>query len=281
MTPASPVKVAAAEAKILDQWDADAGYYSMVGNGVSSMVFKRHVAASIILLAIGQCASAVVVLGGRDAAGNLNNSGSNLNPAPFNLDSYEGSFSSYIGTPIAPHYFATAAHIGGAAGQTISIDGSSFTVVAEHTENDLAIWETDPAGPAFPSSVIAPIYTGSDEVGNDMVVVGRGGPRGPVITINGTDRGYYWTSQASSAPYSWGEQSVGTIALDSNNAQYLAFSFAKQTDSSGAITNPDQGALSPGDSGGGVFVRDPSDGIYKLAGISYGADGPFNVNPRP
>jgi hypothetical protein len=51
-----------------------------------------------------------------------------------------------------------------------------------------------------------------------------------------------------------------------NQNQFLYFDF----DANGG---PNEAALSVGDSGGGTFIKDPVDGRWKLAGISYGVDG--------
>ncbi len=51
----------------------------------------------------------------------------------------------------------------------------------------------------------------------------------------------------------------------------LRFAF----DSTGGFN---EGTLSVGDSGGAVFIQDPNDSVWKLAGINYGVDGPFSLS---
>jgi hypothetical protein len=68
---------------------------------------------------------------------------------------------------------------------------------------------------------------------------------------------------------SWGENNVaGTFDGGSGYGQLLKFTFDKA-----GLTN--EGALSTGDSGGGVFINDS--GKWKLAGINYLVDGPFSL----
>ena len=69
---------------------------------------------------------------------------------------------------------------------------------------------------------------------------------------------------------SWGDNKVsGTLDGGSGYGQLLKFTF----DRSGGTAN--EGALSTGDSGGGVFIND--NGKWKLAGINYLVDGPFSL----
>src|SRR5260221_14111433 len=60
------------------------------------------------LIDLSTFARAVVVLNGRDVNGNLNNSGQNVNPAPFGLESLAGTFGNYLATPIQSRYILTS-----------------------------------------------------------------------------------------------------------------------------------------------------------------------------
>ena len=75
----------------------------------------------------------------------------------------------------------------------------------------------------------------------------------------------------------WGSNSVSAI-IDGNTVvslpggtlgNFLVFTFD-------ADASPNEAALSTGDSGGGAFILDA--GVWKLAGIHYGVDGPYNTN---
>lgn len=91
---------------------------------------------------------------------------------------YEGHWGSFLGTPIAPRYFVTAKHVGGAVGDMFTYQGISYTTVAYYDDpgSDLRIWKVNGLFPAF-----APLYTASDELGKSLVVIGRGTQRGEPI----------------------------------------------------------------------------------------------------
>src|SRR6266850_6968230 len=46
---------------------------------------------------------------------------------------YEGRFGSFLGTPIAPHFFMTAAHIG-QAGSVFTFQGVDYTLVRQFVD---------------------------------------------------------------------------------------------------------------------------------------------------
>ena len=121
-------------------------------------------------------------------------------------------------------------------------------------------------------SSYAPIYTGSTETGKRAMIFGRGTQRGSEVKKGTTLKGWKWGYQDKVK--SWGENLVsGTLNGGSGIGQLLKFTFNQQG-TSGAQYN--EGALSTGDSGGGVFINDG--GKWKLAGINYLVDGPFSLN---
>jgi hypothetical protein len=91
---------------------------------------------------------------------------------------YEGDWGSFLGTPIAPGYFITARHVGGAVGDTFSYQGVNYTTVACYDDpgSDLRIWKINGLFPTF-----APLYSCNDEMGKSLVVFGRGTQRGDPI----------------------------------------------------------------------------------------------------
>jgi hypothetical protein len=174
---------------------------------------------------------------------------------------YEGLFGAYLGTPIAPHFFLSAAHIGQAS-STLSYGGSTYTIVTNIRDpfSDLNIWQVNEAFPSF-----APLYTKNDEVGQRVVAIGRGTQRGSEVLVSGQLRGWNWGG--FDGAQRWGENIVSDIVNFSsgpNDAIYATF------DQNG-LTN--ECHFSANDSGGAVFISDG--GVWKLTGINYAVDGPL------
>lgn len=227
-------------------------------------------------LSLAPRARAEIVLGGRDASGNLDNSGVNKNPAPANLNDYEGHFGAFLGTPIASQYFLTANHVGNAGSNVFTFNNGTGTttsyqvaLVGQVGNTDLAVWKiTD--GQQF--SLYAPMYTSQDEVGKSLVSIGNGLARGAAINSpNPPDPGNPqagWLWSGSSTSLSWQSNVVGsTVTSQAVGApggfggDFLQFSFDKNG-------GPDTGIFSPNDSGGGTFVFNPTTNRYELAGIN-------------
>jgi hypothetical protein len=250
-----------------------------------------------VALAIASQANAIIVTGDQ---------GRNTDPptgsmlTPWNL---QGQFGSFLATPIADRYFITAQHIGGAS--TIFFQGNPYNVDPAYgsggfvnvPSSDLRIWKISDAQ-SFPTH--ATLYSGAfgSEVGQHMFVAGRGTARGEPISLatarlySGysagspaalgarpsedltTTKGWGWGSQ--DGVQSWGENSVsGTYNFANPNTsqveKLLYFNFD-------ANVSPNEGAISVGDSGGGVFIE-ASPGNWQLAGINYLVEGPFSGTP--
>jgi hypothetical protein len=114
----------------------------------------------------------------------------------------------------------------------------------------------------FPS--FAPIYTGSNETGQPLVVFGRGTLRGGEVFSNAMLRGWAWG--AGDGRQRWGQNVVTSIV---NGGPLNEFIFA-EFNNPGV---PNEAHLSSGDSGGAVFISEG--GVWKLAAINYAVDGPF------
>lgn len=190
---------------------------------------------------------------------------------------FQGEYGSYLGTMIAEQYFITAQHFGvagsptftstaelnGVADVTYTIDtaangGQGFWNIAG---TDLRIFKINESFTQW-----ATLYTGSSEVGKELVVFGRGGPRGAVVELSGDDKGWYHTGADGVAR--WGENDVDGI-LSTGVGELLHADFD-------ATLGQNESTLSSGDSGGAVFINDG--GVWKLAGINYGVDGSFDTN---
>ncbi len=186
---------------------------------------------------------------------------------------YEGSFGGFLGVPIAPFFFITAAHIGGSSGDVFTFHGDPYTTIASQgiSGTDLRIWEVNHLKP-FPT--YAPLCTGTANIdlGANATIIGRGTQRGAAITIpevSGVLKGWEWGT--SDSVQRWGRNViVGVSSLPPAYGELIYCDF----DRPGV---QDECALSVGDSGGGLFVLE--NGLWRLAGISYLVDGGFRIPP--
>jgi len=169
---------------------------------------------------------------------------------------WEGKWGSFLGTPIAPNYFITAGHVGGGVGQAFTYNWKPYTTSGmwDDPNSDLRIYKVNGTFPSY-----APLYTTPWEVGKQMVVVGRGSQRGSEVRVNNELKGWKWGY--SDAIQSWGENVVSNaVNGGTGSGSLLQFTFTR----SGGLYN--EGILTAGDSGGGVFIKDGT--TWKLAGIN-------------
>ena len=134
---------------------------------------------------------------------------------------YQGIFGGFLATPIAPNYFLAAKHIGGLAGATLSFGGNVFTTdsFVDSGNSDLRIWHV-----ATPFSTYAPLYTGSNVTGRDLVFFGRGNERGADVTLSGNLIGWSWNTTSPNLER-WGTNVVtGKVDL---GASYGSTIFAE------------------------------------------------------
>lgn len=181
---------------------------------------------------------------------------------------FEGVWqNNFLGTAIAPNYFITASHLGGNVGDKFNFGGTQYTttdVFNDPANSDLRIWKVSGT-----FSTYAPIYASSDEVGKSLVVMGMGGPRGPAITVDGAQKGWSFTGQ--DGQQSWGTNVVTAAGpvVGIPTGQYVTYQF-------NSALGPNTASLSPGDSGGGVFIQ--KNGVWQLAAVNFGVDGPYNTH---
>jgi hypothetical protein len=228
------------------------------------MFFLRRTAIAVVVaVCFGIASRADAVILYRSAIRNKSApTGTNANSGWQWQGNWAGGFT---GTPIASQYFLTAGHVGGGVGQNLWIDGKNHktTAVWDDPSTDLRIFKI-----ADKFSSWAPIYTGSTETNKRAMVFGRGTGRGAEVKEGSVLHGWKWATQ--DMVRSWGENNVaGSLDGGTGNGQLLKFTFSKN-----GLTN--EGALSGGDSAGGVFINDG--GKWKLAGINYLVDGPFSLS---
>ncbi|MFN2508794.1 MAG: hypothetical protein ABR589_08485, partial [Chthoniobacterales bacterium] len=186
--------------------------------------------------------------------------------APGDVESgwdYQGFWGDFLGTPIAPHFFVSAAHVGHQG--TFVFRGANYAVVQGFHDpaTDLMIWEVAEEFPEF-----APLYSRRDEVGRRMIEFGRGTQRGAAVRLNGAMRGWYWG--AADKRQRWGANIVSAILSYAPDNDLLVAKFNKRG-------LPNECHLSSGDSGGAAFIKDGD--TWKLAGINFAVDGPFYTSP--
>jgi hypothetical protein len=176
---------------------------------------------------------------------------------------YQGTWSTFSGTIISSNAFITAKHVGGTVGDLFTFQGAQYTTTAsfESPDSDLRIWRVAGEFPVF-----APLYTKNKENGKTLVVFGRGTQRGDEVRINGRLKGWEWGP--GDGVQRWGQNRVsGIFQGGAEIGEVLRASFN--------AGGRNEAQLSGGDSGGAVFIKDGR--TWKLAGINYAVEGPYNT----
>jgi hypothetical protein len=173
-----------------------------------------------------------------------------------------GNWEGFAGTPIGPNCFLAARHVGGNVGDAFVFGGVSYTTTAffDDTVTDLRICQVSGAFPTW-----APIYRGSGEVGQSLVVFGMGLSRGSSVVVGKNPAGWLWGGNGGTLR--WGQNTINSVV---DGGSYWGQLLYALFNSSG---NPDQCQLAVGDSSGPVFINDGSG--WQLAGIAAAVDGPF------
>ena len=183
-----------------------------------------------------------------------------------------GNWGGYQGTPIGPHHFVSARHVGGAVGDSLFLNGVAYVTNTyfDDATSDLRIWQVNESFPSW-----APLYRTSDEAGKSLVVFGRGLTRGlPVVTkvgVPGVPVGSLagWQWGANDGRLRWGLNSISSII---DGGSYWGILLYAEFDGAGGVN---EAHLALGDSSGPVFINDGSG--WKLAGVAAAVDGPFNT----
>lgn len=191
---------------------------------------------------------------------------------------YQGEYKEFLGTMISPRHFITAIHIG--KGPTTFVHKTWFSGEASDrvyhinpnfnggigakdlVGTDLRIFEVYGDFPSY-----APLFTGSNERGKQVVMMGRGRSRGAEVALSSRTRGWRWSPADERAR--WGTNTVDGFGNAGSRGPMLLTDF---DDAAGS----DECQPAAGDSGGGVFIR--QGGNWKLAGILYAVDGRYDRN---
>jgi hypothetical protein len=222
-----------------------------------SLPLKRSTMSSVVALATIQQVAAIILFSTDDPSANTTEPTADLAGSGWQ---FEGNWGGVLGTPIAPHFFASAAHVGGQG--TFIYQGETYTIVRGFNVpgTDLQLWQVVETFPNY-----AALYTKRDEVGKPFVVIGRGTQRGAPVSLNNQLHGWYWGPV--DGVWRWGQNVVDHILVYQFPQNELLVAPFDQA----GLTN--EAILSSGDSGGAVFINDG--GTWKLAGINFAVDGPF------
>ena len=242
-------------------------------------MMKQAVLAVAAVLALSDVAAQAVIVTGSQGRNTSAPTGALLNSG-WQL---QGSFSAYgagningefLGTPVSSRYFLTAAHFeGGGNNTTITTpDGVVHNLTGNSTQiagTDFVLREVTAATPftsvatLFNPAVDAPL-TASDT----LVTYGRGNARGAAVT----GKGWEWATR--DGVKSWGTNTFDGLSTvtASDVANGSPFAVGTQFLRADFDLNSDgnEGTLTDGDSGGGVFVQ--RGGVWKLVGINYGVN---------
>ncbi len=221
-------------------------------------------------------ASGVIVLGDGDPNVNAFDVNPPAGPLRNSGGQFQGYFGGFAATPIGPHHFIAASHIGQPVGSVFTFRGINYTALnpSSVTGSDFLIWqvnETFPiwaplfigGGPVGPYDPMVPDPPGF-ETGRPLVAWGNGRKRGTAITGE-TFQGWPWGE--ADFRLRWGVNVVADTVRDSGgfHGSYVHATF----DAAGGLGDFEC-HLAEFDSSGAMFIREA--GVWKLAGIHYAVD---------
>ena len=177
---------------------------------------------------------------------------------------WEGAWGVGAGTVVTSKHFITSNHysVGGTPPQ-FYYQGTYYaanTTYHDDPDSDLRIVEITGNFTDW-----APLNTNTSVKNKDVVVFGRGYTRGDAVVVNSQTKGWIWSSTGSGT-FRWG---TNRIDDPTTGATYLVLDF----DSGGTS---EECIPADRDSGGGLFVNDG--GAWKLAGVTYAADGVYDTD---
>ena len=179
---------------------------------------------------------------------------------------WAGTWGGFQGTPISPHHFISARHVGGTVGEPFVLGGITYTTTASFDDpaSDLRIWRVSGTFPSW-----APLYRASDEVGQSFVVFGHGLPRGAEVrdVATNTLRGWQWGPV--DGRLRWGRNAFVALV---NGGTYWGTLLRANFDAEGGGL---KAHLALGDSSGPIFIHDSTG--WKLAGVAASVDSAFNT----
>lgn len=196
-----------------------------------SPLLHRILIGSLVVSASTPSASALII-----------NGGASTRPS----ESYVGLFGGGTAVAVGPRTILTAAHVGGGKGSSFVLGNQKYAAVSTITSDtaDLMSVTLDRDLPGW-----YPIAESSVRRGARLTIAGFG------LTSDGSGRnGFSWSDDRAEM---W-----GTNRLDTIKDGHLFFRFDRSAGKQEAV-------LTPGDSGGAVFVTGPG-GELQLVGINRG-----------
>ncbi|MBL9139778.1 MAG: hypothetical protein JNK85_28165 [Verrucomicrobiales bacterium] len=180
----------------------------------------------------------------------------------------------FLGTPIGPRHFVTAAHIVFAVGDPFFFQGHTFTVTGRTLlpNSDLALATVDADFPEY-----SELYERDDEVRRPVVVLGKGRWKGDPVVVEGVLKGWRY-AETGVAGIRWGTNLI-TGSITSTNTAPGELAGAFLTADFDRAGGDDEVHFTVGDSGSPLFLSDC--GVWKLAGVASAVDGPFRPTDAP
>lgn len=191
-----------------------------------------------------------------------------------------------VAWPISPNWALRATHTtGGGALETIMLNGVAHPIVENVplVGTDVTLVRVENAFSTF-----APMYQGGGEVGEEMMVIGRGfsvKDQPIVAEITGRNVGHTFKNADADGDHvlAWGRNRVRDareLNINGVVTDILYATYDKPTLDDGSPNPNSEGAdealAAPGDSGGGVFIR--QDNEWRLAGLVWAIDAGIYYN---
>jgi hypothetical protein len=185
---------------------------------------------------------------------------------------WQGKWGDFLGTAISRRYFVTAEHVGGSVGDPFVLNGVSYTTVATYDDpmSDLQVWRINGSFPSW-----AGLYKKDKEAERSVVIHGRGTARGTEVVVNNQLKGWQWGPDDH--VQSWGRNMlIGASGAkadpEAGGGNVPKSRIYWKFDRTGPLA--EEGTVTAGDSGGGVFIKDA--GVWRLAGVNNSVESEFS-----
>lgn len=191
-----------------------------------------------------------------------------------------GRIGSASGVYIGGAWVLTASHVGvgpiALVGGTYFPDGTALRLTnSDGTPTDLILFRLS----TMPPLASVPLVSSTPAAFSAVDMIGFGLIAGSTQTNLGIYSGFYWSSGQFK---SWGNNKINIGGLTNINIGYGNLTaFSMDFTSPGTLgptgQTSDEGQVAPGDSGGGLFVKNGS--VWQLAGILDAEETQFNQPP--